>query len=79
MSGSARNAPIGWVVEVTLPDGVTRMFYAAGFFMTAEAEGAVRMQRGSPAGEAYRAVDPITAAHGPTVTHGEVRELSESV
>ena len=78
---SKSDAPIGWVVRVTMPDKSTgrpiHMFYVSGFFMPNEAEEAVKNARHAPDGETYEAVDPITASHGPKVRPREVHELSE--
>ena len=68
--------PIGWVVRVTMSDGVM-MLYKAGFPMPHAAEEAVESARATP-NETYLAVDPIFAVTGLTVEAGEVCELSSS-
>lgn len=65
--------PLGWFVKVTIAAGGT-MEYVAGFFIPEEAEEAVADARHHPAGEKYKARDPITASHGPKIEPGEVRE-----
>jgi len=74
MSSREGTMPLGWIVRVTMQDG-TMLLYKAGFFLPSEAENAVKEARGLP-GEAYRAVDPITASHGGPVEPHEVAELT---
>jgi len=74
MSSREGTMPLGWIVRVTMKDGM-QVLYRVGLPTLTEAEKAVEESRDIP-GETYQAVDPITSSHGGGVESGEVTELT---
>jgi hypothetical protein len=75
--------PVGWYVRVTTAescDGVyNTVLYIAGFATPAEAEEAVRQDRGTPTDSYAVLPGEITSDKGPQPKRGEVRLLKGAV